>query len=123
MSIKDLVVNSSEIEEAALEGVLSVYFKYDQSGGVLFTNRAFWKLPGDKKVALFLAALLGRKFIEIDNVETAASNEEIGKKLNMNENSIRAYLSQLRKTGSVVTEKDKHSITTQGIHDLMEVEK
>jgi len=123
MALKDLVVNSGEIEEEALEGVLKDYFKYDQTGGILFTNRAFWKLPGDKKVALFLAGLLGRKFLEVEGIELSAANEEIARKLNMNESSVRVYISLLRKTGSVVTDKDKHSVTTQGIHDLMEEEK
>ncbi|GEM_PF-6007794 len=120
MPIKDLVVNTNEVEESALETVVKKYFKYDIAGEVLFIDRAFWKLPGDKKVILLLAAFLGRKFLGLDGVEVAASNMIIGKKLNMKETSIRVYISQLRKSGSVVTENNKHMITTQGLHDLME---
>ncbi len=123
MALKDLVVDTKEIEEEALEAVVKPYFKYDSSGDILFVNREFWKLPGDRKVALVLTATLGRKFLGLPGAETSLTNAEIGKKLNMNESSLRVYLSQLRKNGSVVTEKGRHVITTQGIHNLIEEEK
>lgn len=99
------------------------YFKYTPAGDILFINRAFWQLGGDKKVLLFLAAVMGRKFLGLAAAEVVATNEAIERKLNMNENSVRVYVSQLRRAGLIVTEAGGHSITTQGLHDLMEEEK
>lgn len=122
MSIKDLMVDTNEIEEASIETVVKRFFKYDSAGGILFIDRSYWKLPGDKKIALLLAALLGRKFLGLNDPEISATNADIGKILNINPNSTRVYISQLRKNGSVTTDKDRHMITTQGLHDLMEEE-
>ncbi len=122
MSLRDLVVNTDEIEEAALEKLAVTYFKYDQQGGVLIFNKEFWSLSGDKKIAFWLTALMGRKFLGLTNPETGATNDSLVKSLNMNYNSVRSYLSQLRKRGALVTDTGVHRITTQGIHDLMEEE-
>lgn len=120
MSLKDLVVNANEIEEAALERVVRTYFKYDQTGGVLFTDRKFWKLPGDKRVILFLSALLGRKFLDLPGIETSASSGEIERQLGMNSSSVRVYISQLRRSGKVLSQNGRHTVSTQAIYELME---
>lgn len=122
MSIKDLVVSSEDLLEGVVEEVVRDHFKYNENGEILVVNKRFWKLKGEEKILLYLAAVAGRKFLDIETPELGLDNARISKGLNMNKNSVRAYLSQLRTRGLIETEKGRSRVTTQGVHDLLEKE-
>jgi len=122
MSIKDLVVNSEDLLEETVEEVVQDYFKYNENGDILVVNKNFWKLKGEEKILRYLAAVAGRKFLDIKTPEVSLNNAQISKSLSMNNNSVRAHLSQLRTKGLIETEKGKNRVTTQGLHDLLEKE-
>lgn len=117
MAISDLV-RSSEIEESAVEAVVKDFISYTDKGEVFFTNKSFWKLTGERQVLLYLAALSGRKFLELSDPKLGANNKEIGKALRMKQGSVRAYLTTLRQKEFVGTKENNHFITIQGLFEL-----
>jgi hypothetical protein len=120
MAIKDLVISSDDLEEETIEKVVRKYFAYDDKGEILIINKDFWKLSGENKILHYLAAASGRKFLELEVPVVALDNAQVSKGLNMNINSVRGYLSKIRSQGLIVTEASKNSITTQGLHNLLE---
>ena len=120
MSIKDLVISSADLLEETVEEVVQSYFKYNESGEILVVDKNFWKLRGEDKILRYLAAVAGRRFLGIKMPEVSLDSAQISKSLNMKNNSVRAYLSQLRAKGLIETEKGKNCVTTQGLHDLIE---
>jgi len=122
MAIKDLIISSKDLLEETVEGVIGKLFKYNEDGEILIANKKFWKLKGEEKVLRYLAAVAGRQFLDLKNPEIGLNSVQISKALNINNNSVRAYLSQLRSRGMIETEKGSNSVTTQGLHDLIEKE-
>lgn len=120
MTIADLVVSSTVIEEAAVERAVKTFFRYTEKGEIIIHNKEFWKLSGEEKLLRFLAAITGKRFLDLEGPQLNATNRELSKCLNMNESSVRVYVSSLRSRGLVETTKDGHGITTQGLHDLSE---
>lgn len=118
MAIKDLVISSEDLLEETVEEVVKKYFKYSDKGEVLIFNKDFWKLNGEMKILHYLAAVSGRKFLDIDSPELGLNNMQLSKRLNMNINSVRGNLSVLRKSGLIETDKGVNRITTQGLHEL-----
>jgi len=118
MAIKDLVL--SEIEESAVEKAVKDFISYTENGEILFVNKSFWKLKGEWQVLLYLAALSGRKFLELSDPKFSANNKEIEKALRMKPSSVRAYLTNLRQKGHVYTKDNSHFITNQGLFELKE---
>jgi len=120
MSIKNLVINTSEVEEKPLELIIKKYFSYHKDGEIIVTNNQFYKLTGEKKIMHYLTAILGRKFLGLDNPELGTSNKQLEKKLNMKGGSVRAHISLLKNRGLVETEKKQHRITSRGVAQLQE---
>lgn len=120
MALKDLVISSNDLEEETIEKVVRKYFAYDDKGDVLIINKDFWKLSGENKILHYLAAVSGRKFLELEMPTIALDNIQISKGLNMNINSVRGFLSRIRSQGLILTEAGKNSLTTQGLHNLLE---
>ncbi|KKR76871.1 MAG: hypothetical protein UU21_C0002G0002 [Candidatus Levybacteria bacterium GW2011_GWA2_40_8] len=120
MALKDLVINSRDLQEETIEKVVIKYFAYDDTGAVLIKNKDFWKLNGENKILRYLAAISGRQFLELQEPEVSLNNAQISKGLNININSVRGFLSNLRSQGFIETEGGKNKITTQGLHDLLE---
>ena len=87
---------------------------------VKIKNKDFWKLNGENKILRYLAAISGRQFLELQEPEVSLNNAQISKGLNININSVRGFLSNLRSQGFIETEGGKNKITTQGLHDLLE---
>lgn len=123
MPLKNLVINSRNLQEEAIEKAVKGFISYGEDGEILVTNSKFWKLHGEEKVQRFLAAISGREFLGLENQSLDIDGLELTKKLNMNKSSTRVYLSQLRSRGLVETKKNKHRITNQGLHDLLQKEK
>jgi len=119
MAIADLVL-SREIEESAVEEAIKNFISYTERDGILFTNKSFWKLTGERQVLLYLAALSGRKFLKLPGPKLGANNKEIEKALRMKPSSVRAYLTTLRQRGFAYTKENNHFITSQGLFELKE---
>ena len=120
MAIKDLVISSKDLLEGTVEQVIQKHFKYSERGEVLIVDKSFLKLTGEEKIQRYLAAAAGRQFLDLEKPETGLDNAQLTKSLNMNNNSVRGFLSKLRVRGLVETIGSKNSITTQGLHDLLE---
>ncbi len=120
MSIKDLVISSKDLLEETVEGVIRDDFKYSESGEIIIFDKSFWKLTGEQKILRYLAAAAGRRFLDLEKPEASLDNAQLSKSLNMNNNSVRGFLSKLRSRGLVETSGSKNSITTQGLHELLE---
>jgi hypothetical protein len=120
MAIKDLVISSANLLEDTVEKVVQEHFKYSDIGEILIVNKKFWELKGEERILRYLAAIAGRQFLDINTPEISLNNFDLSKNLNINYNSVRAHLSQLRSRGLIKTEKNKNSISTQGLHELLE---
>jgi predicted transcriptional regulator len=122
MSLSDLIVNKGEIEEELVEKAISDYFRYTDGGKIIVLMDKMKNIPQDKKVLYLLAASVGTKFLPSVEQPTSFGNEDIAKKLNINKNSVRVYISKLNSLG-LITKKNsksglKYQITTQGLYEL-----
>lgn len=118
MPLSDLVIKTADIQEAAVEAVVRNYFTYSEDGEILVSNKDFYALPGETKISTYLVAIAGRQFLGLNQPPLAVDGMELSKQLNLKYNSVRAYLSQLRKQGLVIGEGGKYKVSMQGLLNL-----
>lgn len=115
MSLTDLVVDEAELQEAAIEKVVSSYVKYSKEGNVIVDPKLL-KEPIKKQIMVYLFAKSGLRFlIKATQDEIFVSNEELEKKLGLPGGSVRPNVKRLRDEGLLISKGGRHTISNRAI--------
>ncbi len=118
MSLQNLLVKQAEVEEDVVERVVAQYVKYSDVGKILLGDH-FGKLANTKKVAVYLVAKQGWKFIPgKEELAKGADNAELERELKLPGNTLRPVVKNLRDRGFVTSINAVHYPTEQLILHL-----
>lgn len=118
MSIRELMVKSSEIGEEAMEKILKPYVRFVDNGEIAF-NGPFFALSADDKIGIALVAKDSWRYIPgKENLAGGMKNVELEKATLLPGNTVRPTVKKSRDKGLIKTEKDIHYPTAKLIFSL-----
>lgn len=114
MSLQDLIVSEEKLSDEILERILKKYVRFGQeSGSIIFTPEAR-KIPIRNQILVYLVARKAypKLFPDKKELKTQATAVEIAKMLGLNDKTISARLSELKKEGRLDYQKGNYTIKT-----------
>ena len=118
MSLASLVIKEADLTESLIEKVVGPYCQYTETGKIV-PNEKFNKLPVKQKILVYLVAKSGLPFINSDQPDVSADNEELEFFLNVRGNTLRPRVSELREEGFIITENSKHKISNHAANYII----
>ena len=118
MSIKDLLVKSSDIGEEAMEKILKPYVRFVDNGELAF-DAPFFLLKAEEKIGIALIAKDSWRYIPgKENLAGGMKNTELEKATLLPGNTVRPRVKDLRDRGLIKTEKEAHYPTAKLVFTL-----
>src|ERR1035437_6420827 len=98
MSLQDLIIKEESVTEELIEKIVVPYCKYTETGRIIF-NEHFIQLSFKQQILVYLVAKSGLPFVTGNPAtDISADNLELQKVLNIKGDTLRARISELRRS-------------------------
>lgn len=116
MSLKDHTIDSSKISEEQIENIITGNVKYDPARKTVVLLPNTRSFSNEKRVLLYLTALLGWPFVTDEDVpEGAASPQEVSKRTNVPGGSVRPLLGALTEKQIIGKQQGKYFLPSHNL--------
>lgn len=122
MALKDLLAQSSELDEAAIEGVIRDYARFDPTTRRIVLLPEAQQLKVRERIMVYLTALQGWRFVIPEEPPSAdASPGEIMSETSIVGGSLRPTLRQLTQEHWIACREGRYSMPSHNIHRLKDL--
>jgi hypothetical protein len=118
--LRDLAVNTAELQEEWIEEIITPYVNYDVESKRIVLLPATTSLPARAKILVYLVALRGWPFVTEDEVPSSAKPAQIGEDLGIQGGSLRPVLKNLKDSRYVAVNTQGYSVSLPALPSIKE---
>lgn len=120
MPLKDLTVNTAELQEQWIEDVIESYAHYDIAEKQIVLLPAAAKLSARAKILVYLVALRGWPFVTEDEVSVSAKPGRISEELGISGGTLRPALKYLKESKYISAKGQAYSVPIPALESIKE---